>query len=104
MQPMQEPARIRGMFAAIADTYDLLNHLLSANQDRAWRRFTVRAAGARPGDTVLDVCTGTGDMAMELADAVGPNGRAVGTDFCAAMVRRGAAKARDRGNAPRLGR
>jgi demethylmenaquinone methyltransferase / 2-methoxy-6-polyprenyl-1,4-benzoquinol methylase len=92
MHAMQEPARIRGMFAAIARTYDPLNHLLSLNQDRGWRRFTVAAVGARPGDRVLDVCTGTADLALELADRVGPAGRVVGTDFCEAMVRIGASK------------
>ncbi len=103
MQPLQEPARIRGMFATIAGTYDLLNHLLSLNQDKGWRRAAVRAAGLRPGDTALDVCTGTADLFLELADAVGPDGRAVGTDFCAPMLELGARKARDRGHAPRLG-
>jgi demethylmenaquinone methyltransferase/2-methoxy-6-polyprenyl-1,4-benzoquinol methylase len=93
MSAMQEPARIRGMFAAIAGTYDFLNHLLSLNQDKAWRRACVEAAGVRSGDVVLDVCTGTGDLAMELARAVGPTGRVVGTDFCEAMVRLGVPKA-----------
>jgi demethylmenaquinone methyltransferase/2-methoxy-6-polyprenyl-1,4-benzoquinol methylase len=81
------------MFASIAGTYDFLNHLLSLNQDRGWRRAAVEASGAAPGDVVLDVCTGTGDLAMELARAVGPTGRVVGTDFCEAMVRLGVPKA-----------
>jgi demethylmenaquinone methyltransferase/2-methoxy-6-polyprenyl-1,4-benzoquinol methylase len=93
MQPMQEPDRIRGMFAAIARTYDPLNHLLSLNQDRNWRRFTVEAVGARPGDRVLDVCTGTADLAIELSQRVGPAGSVVGTDFCEEMVRLGVPKA-----------
>jgi demethylmenaquinone methyltransferase/2-methoxy-6-polyprenyl-1,4-benzoquinol methylase len=93
MQAMQEPARIRGMFAAIARTYDPLNHVLSLNQDKSWRRFTVELVGARPGDRVLDVCTGTGDLAIELSQTVGPGGRVVGTDFCEEMVRIGRPKA-----------
>lgn len=84
---MQEPARIRGMFAAIAGTYDLLNHLLSFNQDKGWRRFTADVVGLRPGDRALDVCTGTGDLALELAGRVGDDGNVVGTDFCEEMVR-----------------
>jgi demethylmenaquinone methyltransferase/2-methoxy-6-polyprenyl-1,4-benzoquinol methylase len=92
MHAMQEPARIRGMFAAIARTYDPLNHLLSFNQDRGWRRFTVDAVGARAGDRVLDVCTGTADLAIELARRVGPSGSVVGTDFCEEMVRLGVPK------------
>ena len=92
MHAMQEPARIRGMFAAIARTYDPLNHLLSLNQDKGWRRFTVEAVGARPGDRVLDVCTGTADLAIELSRHVGPSGSVVGTDFCEEMVRLGVPK------------
>jgi demethylmenaquinone methyltransferase / 2-methoxy-6-polyprenyl-1,4-benzoquinol methylase len=80
------------MFSAIAGTYDCLNHLLSCNQDKGWRRVAVECSGARPGDLVLDVCTGTGDLALELARAVGPGGRVVGTDFCDAMVRLGLPK------------
>jgi demethylmenaquinone methyltransferase/2-methoxy-6-polyprenyl-1,4-benzoquinol methylase len=101
---MQEPARIRGMFTAIARTYDPLNHVLSMNQDKAWRRFTVAEVGARPGDRVLDVCTGTADLAIELSNAVGPTGSVVGTDFCEAMVRIGVPKAAESARAPvRLG-
>src|ERR1051325_3321633 len=92
---LQEPARIRGMFAAIAKTYDPLNHVLSMNQDKGWRRFTVEAVGARPGDRVLDVCTGTADLAVELSRAVGAGGRVVGTDFCEEMVRLGVPKRSD---------
>ncbi len=100
---MQEPARIRGMFAAIAGTYDTLNHVLSLNQDRGWRRFAVEMAGVRAGDTVLDVCCGTGDLALELSRKVGPGGRAVGTDFCEAMVRLGQGKADEARDPVRLG-
>ncbi len=91
------------MFAGIAPRYDLLNHLLSANRDRGWRREAVEAARARPGDAVLDVCTGTGDLALEWARALGPGSEVVGTDFCEAMVRRGAEKARRSGLRVRLG-
>jgi demethylmenaquinone methyltransferase/2-methoxy-6-polyprenyl-1,4-benzoquinol methylase len=103
MQAMQEPARIRGMFAAIAPTYDPLNHLLSLNQDKGWRRFAAQTVGARPGDRVLDVCTGTADLAMALADRVGPSGRVVATDFCEEMVRLGAPKVRGAAAPVRLG-
>lgn len=95
MASLQEPARIRGMFASIAGTYDLLNHLLSLNRDHGWRRAAVEAAGVRAGDVVLDVCTGTGDLAVELGRRVGPGGRVVGTDFCEAMVRLGVPKTGD---------
>jgi demethylmenaquinone methyltransferase/2-methoxy-6-polyprenyl-1,4-benzoquinol methylase len=92
MAAMQEPARIRGMFAAIAGTYDLLNHLLSFNQDKGWRRFTADLVALRPGDRALDVCTGTADLALELGGRVGDTGQVIGTDFCEQMVRLGMPK------------
>jgi len=65
----RDPGRVRAMFDGIAGRYDLLNHLLSANQDRRWRR---RAVGELPADEaglVLDLCGGTGDLTLELARA-----------------------------------
>src|SRR5262245_50884055 len=70
--------RIRRMFAGIAHRYDLLNHLLSANTDRAWRRQTVRLLLPRRGERILDLCTGTADLALSIAGAIaaaeGPRG------------------------------
>jgi len=103
MQPMQEPARIRGMFAAIAGTYDVLNHVLSLNQDKGWRTFAVEKAGVREGDTVLDVCCGTADLSLELSKKVGATGTAIGTDFCEAMVAIGRQKADALADPVRLG-
>jgi demethylmenaquinone methyltransferase / 2-methoxy-6-polyprenyl-1,4-benzoquinol methylase len=80
------------MFAEIASRYDLLNSVLSFNQHKAWRRSAVRLAGVRTGETCLDVCTGTGDFAVDLAAAVGPSGRVVASDFCEPMVRNGMGK------------
>jgi len=79
-------AYVRDMFAGIARRYDLLNSVLSFNQHKAWRRYAVRLAGVRAGDSALDVCTGTGDFAIDLAGAVGSTGRVVGSDFCRPMV------------------
>jgi demethylmenaquinone methyltransferase/2-methoxy-6-polyprenyl-1,4-benzoquinol methylase len=76
------------MFGAITPTYDLLNHLLSFNTDQRWRRRAVRLAA--PSGPVLDVCTGTGDLAAAFDDAV--NEPVVGVDFCAPMLRRGRKK------------
>src|SRR5262245_56369196 len=71
------------MFASIAPKYDLLNHLLSLNVDRRWRRQLVRRleAGRRLG-RILDVCTGTGDLAIELSRSA----HVVGVDFCHPML------------------
>jgi len=80
---------VRAMFAGIAPRYDLLNTLLSFNQHKAWRRLAVRMAQVRPGNCCLDICTGTGDFAVDLARAVGPAGRVIGADFCEPMIRTG---------------
>jgi len=78
------------MFAAIAPRYDLLNHMLSLTVDRLWRRFTARQLrrSLSPGALVLDLCCGTGDLALELARYA----RVVGVDFCRPMLRIGQAK------------
>ncbi|MBI3940996.1 MAG: bifunctional demethylmenaquinone methyltransferase/2-methoxy-6-polyprenyl-1,4-benzoquinol methylase UbiE [Acidobacteria bacterium] len=71
------------MFASIAPRYDLLNHLLSFNIDRLWRRRLVgRLQGVRPSSRVLDVCTGTGDLAIQLSRKCA----VVGVDFCQPML------------------
>jgi len=91
----KRPARVAGMFDAIAARYDLLNHLLSAGLDRGWRRRAIRSLGLRGGETLVDLCTGTADLA--LAAAAGGAGRVIGVDFAAEMLRLGAAKVRRRG-------
>ncbi len=60
----RDPRRVRGMFGAIARRYDLLNHLLSANLDRSWRRAAARALPPTPLERVLDLCGGTGDLTL----------------------------------------
>ncbi len=92
--------RIAGMFDAIAGRYDLLNHVLSAGFDRRWRKLAVRELALTGNETVLDVCTGTADLAIELA--IGTSGgpgapRVVGIDFAAAMLARGRSKLAQRG-------
>lgn len=88
---------VRDMFTAIAPRYDLLNHLLSLNVDRGWRRRAVaRLAWERaPSGTFLDACAGTLDLAAELAARPGFSGRIVGADFVVPMLRLGRAKDRD---------
>jgi demethylmenaquinone methyltransferase/2-methoxy-6-polyprenyl-1,4-benzoquinol methylase len=79
--------RVRAMFGAIARRYDLLNHLLSLNIDRHWRRFTTRVVPPEPGVPVLDCCTGTGDLALGYDRASGGRSPVIGTDFCHEMLR-----------------
>src|SRR5947207_15965329 len=86
---------VRSMFTAIAPRYDLLNHLLSLNVDRSWRRTAVARLGwkAKPDGVYLDLCAGTLDLAAELARQNGFGGRVIGADFVVPMLARGRAKA-----------
>ncbi|HEX5473115.1 MAG TPA: bifunctional demethylmenaquinone methyltransferase/2-methoxy-6-polyprenyl-1,4-benzoquinol methylase UbiE [Vicinamibacterales bacterium] len=81
--PDKSPARIASMFDAIAARYDLLNHVLSAGLDRRWRRRAVAALALKPGARVLDVCTGTADLALAAAQA---GACVIGVDFSTAML------------------
>jgi demethylmenaquinone methyltransferase/2-methoxy-6-polyprenyl-1,4-benzoquinol methylase len=80
--------RIRRMFGAIAPTYDLLNHLLSFNIDRFWRWRTTRLVPPIGDGPILDLCTGTGDLALAYDRAAGRTLRIVGADFCGEMLDR----------------
>jgi len=84
--------RVRAMFASIAGKYDLLNHLLSLNIDRSWRRFATRIVPPQPGIPVLDCCTGTADLALEYDRAGNGQSPIVATDFCRPMLMRGLVK------------
>jgi demethylmenaquinone methyltransferase/2-methoxy-6-polyprenyl-1,4-benzoquinol methylase len=94
--------RIRRMFGAIAPRYDLLNHLLSLNVDRYWRWRTTRLAPPPADAPVLDVCTGTGDLALAYDRAAGGRVPVVGADFCLPMLRPARDKAGRRGAAGRV--
>src|SRR6266699_3285920 len=88
-------AYVRNMFTAIAPRYDFLNHLLSLNVDRSWRRTAVARLGweAKPDGTYLDLCAGTLDLAAELARRDGFRGRVIGADFVLPMLALGKDKA-----------
>lgn len=91
----KEPARIAGMFDAIARRYDTLNRVLSAGLDRRWRRRAVDELGLTGAERVLDVCSGTADLAIEAAAR--PSGGAaevLGVDFAGAMLQIGLDKIR----------
>lgn len=93
--PLDKRRFVREMFTAIAPRYDLLNHLLSLNVDRGWRRRAVDRLGweAHAGGVFCDACAGTLDLAAELANRRGFGGLVVGADFAPAMLRRGEGKA-----------
>lgn len=95
-------ARIRQMFGEIAGQYDFLNHLLSLNVDKYWRWRTVRKVPPRGEGPILDLCTGTGDLALAYYWAAGGQTSVVGADFCHEMLALGDVKKRRAGINGRL--
>jgi demethylmenaquinone methyltransferase/2-methoxy-6-polyprenyl-1,4-benzoquinol methylase len=95
-------ARIRRMFGHIAPSYDFLNHLLSMNVDRWWRHKTTRLVPPVGTAPILDLCTGTGDLALAYDRAAGGRVPIVGADFCPEMLRLAEAKASRAGAAGRI--
>jgi demethylmenaquinone methyltransferase / 2-methoxy-6-polyprenyl-1,4-benzoquinol methylase len=89
---LDEP-QVRAMFDRIAGVYDLMNSVMTAGLHHAWRRRAADLAAVGPGSRVLDVATGTGDLAVELAQRVGDEGEVVGSDFSEAMLERARHKA-----------
>jgi demethylmenaquinone methyltransferase / 2-methoxy-6-polyprenyl-1,4-benzoquinol methylase len=79
-------AQVRSMFDRIAAHYDLMNSVMSAGLHHRWRTRTADLAALKPGDSALDVCCGTGDLAIELKRRVGGGGRVVGVDFSKPML------------------
>src|SRR5262245_51252869 len=78
--------QVNRMFDRVAARYDLLNSLMSAGLHHRWRELAADKAQLAPGDAALDVCCGTGDLALELARRLGPEGRVVGSDFSEPML------------------
>lgn len=88
---MQNPAKVRGIFSAIAGRYDLANHLLSGGLDFFWRARAVWMVRAWQPDAILDLATGSGDLALALQKAL-PRAHVVGADFCLPMLQIAARK------------
>jgi demethylmenaquinone methyltransferase/2-methoxy-6-polyprenyl-1,4-benzoquinol methylase len=84
------------MFDRVAGRYDALNSVMTAGLHHRWRQRAAERAELGPGDSALDVCCGTGDMALELAGRVSPGGHVVGCDFSEPMLDLAREKARDR--------
>ena len=91
-QTTQAASERQDLFNDIAPVYDQLNDVLSLGLHRAWKRATVKWSEARKGDTVLDVCCGSGDIAQRLSDRVGDKGTVFGLDFAENQLRRAAEK------------
>src|SRR6266540_512895 len=93
--------QVRTMFDRIAGVYDLMNSAMTAGMHHRWRARAADRAELSPGDTALDTCCGTGDLAFELARRVGPQGTVVGCDFSEPMLELARRKAADR-DAPQV--
>jgi len=96
--PDKTPDRIAGMFDAIAPRYDLLNHLLSAGIDKRWRKRAIASLGLTGRETLIDVCTGTADVALDATGAA----HVVGVDFAGAMLILGLRKVHAANQAKRI--
>jgi demethylmenaquinone methyltransferase/2-methoxy-6-polyprenyl-1,4-benzoquinol methylase len=101
-QPDKTPAKISGMFDAIAGRYDLLNTVLSGGLDRYWRRRAIAALQLTGRERLLDVCTGTADVAIGAARQANGAARIVGVDFSGAMLSHGFDKVRHAALATRV--
>lgn len=100
--PDKTPAKIAGMFDAIAGRYDLLNLVLSGGMDRHWRRLAIASLQLTGRERLLDVCTGTADVAIGAARRADGAARVVGVDFSGAMLTHGLVKVASAGLASRI--
>ena len=93
----EKASRVRSVFDSVAPKYDVMNDLMSMGLHRAWKAYTVLVADVRPGQKVLDIAGGTGDLALAFAPQVGADGCVVLTDINEAMLREGRNRLLDAG-------
>ncbi|MFW5332835.1 bifunctional demethylmenaquinone methyltransferase/2-methoxy-6-polyprenyl-1,4-benzoquinol methylase UbiE [Hydrogenophaga sp. ZJX-1] len=93
----EKAQHVRSVFDSVAPKYDVMNDLMSAGLHRLWKRYTLTVANPQPGQQVLDIAGGTGDLSLAFAAKVGPTGRVVHTDINEAMLREGRNRLLDRG-------
>jgi demethylmenaquinone methyltransferase/2-methoxy-6-polyprenyl-1,4-benzoquinol methylase len=89
--------RVASVFSSVARRYDIMNDLMSAGLHRAWKAFAIEMAGVRPGQRVLDVAAGTGDLTLAHAKRAGASGEVWHTDINPDMLREGRDRLRDAG-------
>ncbi len=97
VEETEKARKVAQVFDSVASRYDLMNDLMSAGMHRLWKKFTLQVAAIRPGEQILDLASGSGDLASGFAKATGPDGRVVMTDINYAMLSRGRDRLLDRG-------
>ena len=97
VDPEAKAGMVRGVFDSVASRYDLMNDLMSGGVHRLWKRFTIELSAARPGQTILDIAGGTGDLAARFSRLVGPEGKVILADINAAMLEVGRDRLIDKG-------
>lgn len=97
LSPEEKSRRVGQVFDSVASRYDLMNDLMSFGTHRLWKRFALNLTGVRAGDRVLDLASGTGDLAARLAERVGPRGRVIASDINYSMLAEGRRRLIDRG-------
>jgi demethylmenaquinone methyltransferase/2-methoxy-6-polyprenyl-1,4-benzoquinol methylase len=97
VEEREKASRVRRVFDSVAPRYDLMNDLMSMGLHRGWKAYTVLVSNVRPGDRVLDIAGGTGDLALAFAKKVGATGQVVHTDINEAMLRTGRDRLLDAG-------
>ncbi|MCR6653388.1 MAG: bifunctional demethylmenaquinone methyltransferase/2-methoxy-6-polyprenyl-1,4-benzoquinol methylase UbiE [Cellvibrionaceae bacterium] len=98
----EKAGRVAEVFHSVAGKYDLMNDLMSGGVHRLWKLFTVEMAAVRPGQSILDIAGGTGDLAAKFSRLVGPEGSVVLADINSAMLSVGRDKLLDRGVADNI--
>ncbi|MEJ2213444.1 MAG: bifunctional demethylmenaquinone methyltransferase/2-methoxy-6-polyprenyl-1,4-benzoquinol methylase UbiE [Gammaproteobacteria bacterium] len=94
----EKAERVRGVFDSVASNYDLMNDLMSMGIHRIWKKFAVELAGIRSGQKILDLASGTGDLAARFSTLVGPTGQVIMSDINAAMLNEGRNRMLDEGH------
>lgn len=93
----EKAAKVADVFHSVASKYDVMNDLMSGGIHRLWKRFTIELSGVRPGNRVLDIAGGTGDLARKFSTLVGPTGEVVLADINASMLKVGRDRLLDKG-------
>src|SRR5574344_3072798 len=93
----QKAEKVAEVFHSVAAKYDLMNDVLSGGMHRLWKRFTIELSGVRPGNRVLDIAGGTGDLTRQFSRLAGPTGEVVLADINASMLQVGRDKLLDKG-------